>query len=90
MADPENTPVPAAAADPETALAEALANGPEKAKADARKAFSAIADAGRPWEQLPSLLKACARQDVATLTDPVKAGYSARTASILLRETGRA
>lgn len=62
----------------------------------ARGGFSAIAGAGRPWEQLPTGLKTAARfdakrlavsrGDILNLTD---AGYSAYAATRLLRDIGR-
>lgn len=84
-----------APADPIKALVHALHDEgvSEAARLAARKEFSAIADGGRAWEQLPSGLKAAARADMRRLADPGKAtdtGYSARTAAQLLRDIGKA
>jgi hypothetical protein len=82
--------------DPVKALIRALhdegVNG--DARVAARREFSAIADGGRAWEQLPSGMKAAARADMLRLADAgeteSQTGYSARTTGRLLRDIGKA
>ena len=66
-----------------------------KDHAAARKAFDAIATAGRPWEQLPARLKGAARADArrvldrsGDIADLTSAGYSTQTAARLMRDIG--
>lgn len=78
--------------DPVDAIIAGLAGKDEKARRAAREQFSAIAGAGRPWEQLPPMLKSAARFDLKALcaadADPVVAGYSQAAASKLKRDLG--
>jgi hypothetical protein len=85
-------------ADPVRALIAALSDeaGNEASRKQARGGVSAIAMSGRPWEQLPSGLKAAARSDARALAAGtgdntallVDAGYHPSAASRLLRDIG--
>ncbi|MGJ8570430.1 MAG: hypothetical protein ACSHXI_07005 [Hoeflea sp.] len=84
--------------DPILALITALSAdaGDEAARKQARADFSAIATAGRPWEQLPSGLKAAARADARELVDSgngkaaslLNAGYHPSAVDRLLHDLG--
>lgn len=79
-------------------LLAAAINTSKSGPAEIRKAFSAIADAQRPWGQLPSKIKQAARNDAHNVLmgkngasdDLTKAGYSRNTARLLARDLGLA
>ena len=91
----DTTPVDPVAAMTAALFDEDVADQPRK---DARAAFSALANAGRPWEQLPPGLKTAARADAARLLETAEgkadaladAGYHPRVAGQLLHDIGKA
>ena len=81
-------------ADPQAVLFNARSSAADLKKA--RAAFSAIAGAQRPWEQLPSMLKSAARADARRVLGAagdagtlIDAGYSAHAARRLMQDLGR-
>jgi hypothetical protein len=88
---------PSAATDPMDLIIEGIMGEDATQKGAARAAFSSIAGAGRPWERLPATFKHAARQDARVLVEAatgprramlIAAGYDARTAGLLLIDTG--
>lgn len=95
----DRTPAVETVADPVADMVIALTGGgpDDEARRQARAEFSAIAESGRPWEQLPSGLKTAARVDAGRLAAAggnaetlTAAGYSAAVATRLLRDIGKA
>ena len=92
--------VAAPALEPEAAMIADLAAGDDAAKRAARGLFSALVGAGRPYEQLPPVLKQAARFDAQALLPGgekgaaaievlIAAGYDAGASARVARDLGR-